>query len=319
MLKELPHSRGFSEEHSSFSSPNLRNSSSMTSTISALNNAMIASTSSSFSGEEEIDLLNDELNNCVLMSDEFDVKAILNLPTSHIPSVHNDDGQDSFAESVILNIPEESNENKNDTFDDFVGDLNVSETDCSYGSLALFENLSNCIDALVASSGSADFRGPAPGYESAQLGLNPRSSVGEGKLPGFDESHSRFEIIDGMDDPSASVLQTSISVVQPVFSENYIAHDNSKNSSDNSSSNMSLLPPTSLSESVEYQSGRMALSAALPMPPVTSAAVASYLDYESSRPTEPLTYPKLLSSSPSRPALTSHVSSSAQSPGTEPH
>jgi len=94
-------------EHSESPSMRLLGSTSQTSMNSILNNAMIASGSMisvrSYAADEDIETTSQLLNNCMLMSDDFDVKNIVNISEPLSYDNAQDNEQQSFTESVILN------------------------------------------------------------------------------------------------------------------------------------------------------------------------------------------------------------------------
>jgi hypothetical protein len=258
----------------------LMKSSSQTSMNSILNNAMIASGSiistRSYPGDEDIDTTSQLLNNCMLMSDDFDVKNIINVSDQPFNENTQDNGQGSFTESAILNdegLNEDSiiylsQDNKNETFDTFIDDLRMSEADCSYGSLTLFENLSNYIDTLVASTGSGDFNSAADGSKRQQQLMESIS------LPLGFENVSQFNV--SLFNESASVIQSSFSAIQ-VVDQPAFTNCMSPATSDHSDSdghNLLLSPPTALSRSIEYEPLRVNV---LPMQSVNSTAAVKRL------------------------------------------
>ena len=280
-------SAGVEVEHSESPSMRLLGSTSQTSMNSILNNAMIASGSMisvrSYAADEDIETTSQLLNNCMLMSDDFDVKNIVNISEPLSYDNAQDNEQQSFTESVILNdggLNEDSliyisQDNKNETFDTFIDDLRISEADCSYGSLTLFENLSNYIDALVASTGSVDFQSAGNGGRRQQQFLESIS------LPSGFENVSQLNI--SPFNESASVIQSSFSAIQAVDLAGFTANNESRTSSEHSDSdNLLLSPPTALSRSIEYEPVRVNV---LPMPSVISTAAVSYLDVESAHTT----------------------------------
>lgn len=161
---------------------------------------------------------------------------------------------DSFTESVILEgdvLQSMESESpfvgrKNDTFDAFMDELRLNESDCSFGSLVL-ENLSSCIDALVATT-------------------DPRTAA----------THAEESGEDGV------VLHASSDMCSDEPSHG--PHPNESSSSSSSAeakaseSRGSLSPPQSLSQSVDYQP----LRAAVPVqrPPLNASPIANYLDFE---------------------------------------
>ena len=316
-------------------SPSIRllRSSSQTSMNSILNNAMIASGSMisarSYPAEEDIETTSQLLNNCMLMSEDFDVKNIIDISDQPFNENTQDNGQGSFAESAILNCNDEdlneesliylSQDNKNETFDTFIDDLRISEADCSYGSLTLFENLSNYIDALVASTGSVDFHA-ADGESKRQQQLMESIS-----LPLGFENISQFNI--SPFNESASVIQSSFSAIQAVDQPAFTNCLSPATSEHSDSHNLLLSPPTALSRSIEYEPLRVNV---LPMQSVNSTAAVSYLDVESNRGARKVpssifegsaeTFPPPIKVSPPSTklgvsAINNHVTAATHSPG----